>query len=610
IPEEVEEVVLTALAKVPADRFRSAGDFAQALQEASEVARQQRHTTASRRATTARGTIYDRRGGKRGAARGVRRPLLIGAGALAAVAVALAAWLLWLQPRGAVANAAEGGLRPQRIAVTYFEDMSPAGHLGYLADGLTESLIDQLGQVKALDVVSKDGVGQFRGKSVPVDSIARALQAGTVVRGTVEQDGRALHVSVRLVDGNSGVDLLRKSFDQPSSNMLAIRDSLAQEVAHFLRERVGEEVALREQRRGTQSAAAWELLQRAERMRKDAESRIDADSVAAGLGLYRQADTLLSRAESLDPRWADPAVLRGRIEYRESRVETNQAEQARLIQSGLAHAEHALQLDPRNARALELRGTLRYWRYLLRLDPNPADAASLLAGAEEDLRAAVAAEPTLAVAWSVLSHLYAQKSELVESKLAAQRAYEEDAYLAGAPDVLWRLFVTSLDLQQFRDADRWCGEGARRFPADAQFARCQLLLMAAAPDATTPDVGKAWKLVDSIVERTPAPERPFEERAARMWTAAVMARAGLADSARRVLVAARGNDAVDPNQELLGVEAYAREVLGDRDAAIRLVQTYLAEHPDHRAGLAESQSWQWRTLREDPRFREMVGATR
>ena len=82
--------------------------------------------------------------------------------------------------------------------------------------------------------------------------------------------------------------------------------------------------------------------------------------------------------------------------------------------------------------------------------------------------------PSQAGAWATLSHLKYQTGNLVDVKLAAQRAYEEDAYLSNADVVLSRLFFASYDLGQFPDAEHWCEVGQRRFPADVKFVECQL----------------------------------------------------------------------------------------------------------------------------------------
>jgi len=89
--------------------------------------------------------------------------------------------------------------------------------------------------------------------------------------------------------------------------------------------------------------------------------------------------------------------------------------------------------------------------------------------------------------------------------------------------------------------------------------------------------------------------------------AATEHRPELADSARRVLERARPTAEVDPRGELMGYEAFARTMLGDRDQAVDLLQRYLTAHPEHRAGFARANPWWWRDLQQDPRFRQLVG---
>ena len=92
-----------------------------------------------------------------------------------------------------------------------------------------------------------------------------------------------------------------------------------------------------------------------------------------------------------------------------------------------------------------------------------------------------------------------------------------------------------------------------------------------------------------------------------MMAAVPIAHAGLVDSARRVMERARAGRDVDPRGELLGAEAVSRVLIGDRDEAIRLMQVYLTSHPEHREGFVKANTWWWRPLQDDPRFRELVG---
>src|SRR6476660_8052411 len=93
-----------------------------------------------------------------------------------------------------------GGPDAHRVAVLYFD--SPAGQdsMRYLASGLTEGLIGQLREVQTLDVISPNGVAPYRGDTLPRDSVAKALNVGTLVQGDVEKSGDRVRVTVRLVD--------------------------------------------------------------------------------------------------------------------------------------------------------------------------------------------------------------------------------------------------------------------------------------------------------------------------------------------------------------------------------------------------------------------------
>jgi serine/threonine-protein kinase len=593
VPEHVEATVMRALAKAPADRFRTAGEFADALNGRISV-------TLPRTSSGARTVPAEPKG------RRARNVALFVAG-LAVVALGA---LAWFRSRPKPVTGTE--LDPRRIAVPYFEDRS-GGKLAYLADGLTEGLIGQLRGVHGLDVISPNGVRSLR--DAPPDSVARLLSAGTLVLGSIESvRGDSVRVTVRLVEGTSGVDYRRASFVGSVGDALRVQDDLAKRAAEFLRARLGEEVRLEAERRGTRNPSAWASLQQAERLRKDAEQAASEDSLTAASAAFAHADSLAAASEALDPQWAAPIVLRGTIAYRRARIETDRSRAGGWIDLGLQHAERALALDGRNADAVELRGTLRYLRWLLSLEVDPRRAAALLRDAETDLRNAVSISPSDASAWSTLSHLEYQKPDLTEAKLAAQRAYEEDAYLAVAPDIVWRLYTTSYDLEDFAAAAQWCGEGRKRFGSNPRFLECRIWLMTA-PGAR-PDVGQAWLVADSLRGMMEPGAWEAQHSQYQIAVAAAIARAALADtanrarladSARHVLQRAHASRREDPDGELLGLEAFVSVLLGDRDRAFQFLKEYFTINPSHRAAFARTSSWWWRPLRDDPRFAELVG---
>jgi tetratricopeptide (TPR) repeat protein len=306
-----------------------------------------------------------------------------------------------------------------------------------------------------------------------------------------------------------------------------------------------------------------------------------------------------------DARWSTPLVGRGRVALALAQGTKAEVEAATAMRRARELAQQALQLDPNSADALVLRGTARLEQWTRHLEPDPKAAATLLAEAEADLKRATGLAPGNALAWSNLARVYYQKPNLIEATLATRRAYEADAYLANADALLWRLYVTAYDTESFLDAKQWCDEGRRRFPENPQFVRCQLWLFTTS--ARDPDAAAAWQLVDTLKARTPAKEWPYLGREAQMLAAAAIGRAGMKDSAGRVLERARAGPDVDPDRELLTAEAFIRDLLGQRDEALDLLKQYLIARPEHRKGFAVSQSWWWRGLRADPRFKELVG---
>ncbi len=507
----------------------------------------------------------------------------------------------WSQRR-ALAAAEASALDLGRVAVPYFVDLSAAGELRPVADGLTESLIDELSEVSGLDVLSRNAVAPYREARVPLDSVGRALKAGTVVDGAVEKVGDDVRVVVRLVDGQSGVEFDRAVLERPAAELLAARDAVAEETARLLRGLLGHQVQLRHTKRQTESLAAWTLYQRAEFERKQAEDALlegDAGAMATAFG---RADSLLVQAQLLDPAWPEPAVLRGLVAFRRSRLGTDLDDMEAWVDRGLERVQVALDLDPNDARALEVRGTLKYWHWLMGVVPERDESDALFRSARADLERAVDIDDRLASAYACLSHLYLNAPDLTAAVLAGRKAYEEDAYLADADLVIWRIASASLNLGQYREMARWCDTGRERFPGNYRFVACQLLAMNT--DAVEPDVPAAWDLLAALDSLAPVNQRDWEVARARLAIGGILARADLPDSARAVLARAhaRITEQVDPTRDLLLLEGEMWSRLGDDDHAIDLLKHYAAANPGTDFG---EQGW-WTKLRGHPRWREVA----
>jgi DNA-binding SARP family transcriptional activator/TolB-like protein len=498
---------------------------------------------------------------------------------------------------------AQSGYDPRRIAVLYFDDYSRGGELEYLANGLTESLIHALSQVEALDVISRNGVKPYRDQPVLFDSMVADLRVGSVVEGSVQRAGQNVRVTVQLVDAATQSHVESRTLTYPLAGGIEMEDALAEEVARFLRLRLGREIRLRQARAETRSVRAWEGVLRAEQAMDDASGLAasgDARDAASADRLLARADSLLAQAQREDPRWARPAILRGWVQARGA-VRADGARGADLLRAAQGQAQAVLAREPGNARALELRGTVSLHLALAATDS--ADQARELERAERDLRTVVASEPSLATAWKTLSSVLYVRGDLAESDLAARRALTGDAYLEDAPRILQRLANSAMLRGDYAEARSLCDQGRRRAPADWRFLECRLTLLR--DDRSRPaDPAAASAVVVELVRLDP-PERTRAD--GRLYTpvyrlalyAGVLARAGQHDSARAVLARAHREVEHDPalRLSLLYDEAAAQVLMGDSASARRLLGEVFARRPALRA-FAE----------RDPLFRGLLAA--
>jgi serine/threonine-protein kinase len=566
-----QRVLETAMAKVPADRYSTASEMAQAL------------------ATSMRGRTN------------LGRRLALGTVAVAVLAIAAIVWQRARSESSAASARAATALDQRRLAILYFEDASPGKNLSHIAAGLTEDLIDQLSQVRALSVVSPNGVRPFIGKTPPIDSLARALTVGTIVTGSVTRAGRALRLNVRLIDGSTGRQVDNWIVDQSAEDDLTLQERLVAKLTVYLREHIDQAISSSARRSETKSVIAWETLMQSDDLLRRANAAIREQRPQIAVELLQGADSLDVRAARLDPAWVAPIIHRGRVAFTRSYVNTDRGSTdqppAFWLRRAIVFADDALRLDAHSADALALRGDGR-WRLVIQTNDD-----SLLPLAEADLQGALEARPDLARAWRTLSDLYYLESRFAEAETAARKALDADAFLPNLASVFATLFSASLESERFDEAASWCHRGLQEYPRDRQLMDCELTLLGNSARGGD-QVAAAWREITRI-------EAPDSLRAMeitwgyrRTLVAAVLARTGLNDSARAVLHRMRAQSSEHPRSVDVALnEAYVYALLGDRDEAIRLLTRGIRSNLERTYVV---RSARYRSLHDDPRFQALT----
>jgi eukaryotic-like serine/threonine-protein kinase len=124
------------------------------------------------------------------------------------------------------------------IAVLPFINLSPDEGNEYFSDGLTDELINVLGQIVGLQVVSRTSVFEFKGKPRDVRQIGNLLDVETVLEGAVRRMDSKIRITVQLNKVVDGYALWSRSYDRDLKDVFVIQEEIAQTIARTLKVRL------------------------------------------------------------------------------------------------------------------------------------------------------------------------------------------------------------------------------------------------------------------------------------------------------------------------------------------------------------------------------------
>jgi eukaryotic-like serine/threonine-protein kinase len=233
VPPALEQAVLRSLQRDPDSRFQSAQDLAFALRMISGVSRAL--PPPLRTAPAGRG----------------RRSLRWLAAAAVLAALAAAGWLAWSSRSRAP------GVRS--LAVLPFVNEGGDPELDYLGDGIADTLIHDLSQLRDVRVMARSTVFRYRGPTVDPRAAGRDLKVDAVLTGRVVPRGELLTVEVELVDVASGTRLWGERYQGPFARVMRVPEDVAREISSTLELRLTHEQQARLGRRETEDPEAYRL---------------------------------------------------------------------------------------------------------------------------------------------------------------------------------------------------------------------------------------------------------------------------------------------------------------------------------------------------------------
>jgi TolB-like protein/Tfp pilus assembly protein PilF len=157
----------------------------------------------------------------------LRWTLGIVAALLLFVAVA-AALLIW---RRAGAN----GSQIRSIAILPLKNLSGDPAQDFFADGMTEELINSLGQVSTLRVISLTSSMSYKGTRKKLPEIAKELAVDGVVEGSVLREGNQVRISAQLIDAKTDRPVWAHEYVRDMTSVLALQGEVAQAIADEIR---------------------------------------------------------------------------------------------------------------------------------------------------------------------------------------------------------------------------------------------------------------------------------------------------------------------------------------------------------------------------------------
>jgi adenylate cyclase len=301
----------------------------------------------------------------------------------------------------------------KRIAILPFANISLDPNDEYFADGMTEELISRMSKISDLKVIARTSVMAFKGEKKKITDIAKELQVGTIVEGSVRKAGNKIRITAQLIDTRSGDHLWADSFDDEIEDVFQIQSEIASKIANLLQIQLLPNEVDRIQNQPTRDSEAYLYYLKGVHY-------YFAEYTEAGM---RNAIEYFEKCIGIDSIFASAyAMMSDAYDSLSSLVferTRDLADRKSLLAKSEDLAEKAVKLDPKNA---EVRYALSNVK-MRKLD---------IDGMEYEIREALRLNPNLSAAHQTYGWLLLTKSKVNSALKELEKALETDPLSAPA----------------------------------------------------------------------------------------------------------------------------------------------------------------------------------
>ena len=232
LPPKLEDIINKSLEKDRGLRYQSAGEFRTDLQ------RLKRDTDSSRSVVVA-------------AAEPVRRKPWTLVGVVVALVVAAGA-------AGGYYFTHQAPRAIDSVAVLPLANATANSEMDYLADGITEGVINHLSRLPELRVMARSTVFRFRQAQQDPIQIGRELKVAAIVMGRLSQHGDTVNVETEMVDVSNGSQIWGEQYRRKASEIVSVEDDIALDISGQLRLKLTGEEKKRVGIRATENSEAYQ----------------------------------------------------------------------------------------------------------------------------------------------------------------------------------------------------------------------------------------------------------------------------------------------------------------------------------------------------------------